>query len=165
MAAFKSGYAAVTLLLTALAVSPALGQESSVVGERCDRAWLASDWSTVTTDCSSVAEEDDTTAAWHAQEFVAAATPASVDSQQLTDLVGPNYLVAGEAWTRVAVGYGHLNQEDSYGKARTNALSDLSQARHFGSSETARKAAAIADLISSESFLTDAPNSPLLAHR
>jgi hypothetical protein len=164
MAAFKSGCVAVTLLLTALAAGPASAQESSVVGERCDRAWLASDWSTVATDCSSVAEEDDTTAAWHAQEFVAAATPASVNSQQLTDLVGPNYLVAGEAWTRVAVGYGHLNQEDSYGKARTNALSDLSQARHFGSSETARKAAAIADLISSESFLIDAPNSPLLAH-
>ena len=84
--------------------------------------------------------------------------------QQLTDVVGPDYLVAGEAWTRVAVGYGHLNKEDSYGNARTNALSDLSQARHFGSSETARTAAAITDLISSENFLIDAPSSPLLTH-
>ncbi len=162
MAAFTTGCVAVTLLLIALGVGPALAQDSAAAGERCDRAWLASDWSTVAADCSSVAAEDDTTAAWHAQEFVAA-TPASVNSQQLTDLVGPNYLVAGEAWTRVAVGYGHLNQEDSYGKARTNALSDLSQARHFGLPETARKAAAITDLISSETFLIDAPSSPLLA--
>jgi len=165
VAAFKSGCPAATLLLIALAISPVLAQGSASAAERCDQAWLASDWSTVAADCSSVAAEDDTTAAWHAQEFVAGATPASVNAQQLTDLVGPNYLVAGEAWTRVAVGYGHLNQEDSYEKARTNALSDLSQARHFGSSETARKAAAIADLISSESFLMDAPTSPLLAHR
>ena len=117
-----------------------------MVAERCDRGWLASDWPTVAKDCSSVAVEDDTTAAWHAQEFVAAATPGSINSQQLTDLVGPDYLVAGAAWTRVAV-YGHLNKEDFYGNARTNALSDLSQARHFGSSETARTAAAITDLI------------------
>ncbi|HEX3456356.1 MAG TPA: hypothetical protein VHR97_00230 [Candidatus Baltobacteraceae bacterium] len=164
MAAFKGGCIAVTLLLTALAISPALAQESSAVAERCDRAWLASDWSTVAADCSKVGTEDDTIAAWHAQEFVAGATPSATNAQQLTDVVGPNYLVAGEAWTRVAVSYGRLNQQDSYGKARTNALSDLSQARHFGSSETAQKAAAITDLISSESFLTDAPNSPLLAH-
>jgi len=164
MAAFKGGWVAATLLLTALAVGPAFAQESSPVGERCDRAWLAADWPTVAKDCSSVAVEDDTTAAWQAQEFVAAATPGSINSQQLTDVVGPDYLIAGEAWTRVAVGYGHLNKEDFYGNARTNALSDLSQARHFGSTETARTAAAITDLISSESFLIDAPGSPLLTH-
>jgi hypothetical protein len=164
MAAFTGGWIAATLLLTALAISPALAQDSSAAAQRCDSAWLASDWSTVAADCSRVSSEDDTIAAWHAQEFVAAANPGATNSQQLTDVVGPNYLVAGEAWTRVAVSYGHLNQQDSYGKARTNALSDLAQARHFGSPETAQKAAAITDLISSETFLTDAPNSPLLAN-
>ena len=162
MAPFGVRLVAATLLVTLLLFGKAAAQEVSPAKTACQQAWLAPDWETVAKECANIAAEDDTTAAWHVQEFGAAGTTSLLNSQQLTNVVGPDYLAAGEVWTRVAVADGHLNREEAYRSARANALSDLSEARHFGSPETVRTATAIADLIASENFLTDAPSSPLL---
>lgn len=156
-AIFAAFCAGITLWIPGVVVA----QEPPGVSESCERGWLASDWPTVAVDCSTVAADHESLAQRMKADAVNGPPELAIQASQL---MGPSYLFAGEAWARTAVAYAKLKKHDLYQDSREKALFDFKRAKNIGAPDIAQRAVALSNLVSSNTFVADAPDSPLLAH-
>lgn len=156
----KSAILAATVLL-ALAPLRAFAQDTDPTAN-CERAWLASDWPTVAIYCTSVADNRERSAKTYLADIaVDPGAPVAIDAE---GLVGPEYLVAGEARARASVAYSHLKRGESAHNALDGALTDLREATSYSVlGETRDRAIALLDFVGSGTFVADAPESVLMA--
>ncbi len=159
---------AFALFLCSAGFSVAEAQSSEAISS-CNRAWLASDWATVASDCTDFADSAEAKYVEYkaqAESFPAGAPPDLATGS--LQIARANMLFAGEARARTAVAYAKLKRMTAYAeqleKSRTDISTAYAAATEAGDQQITTRAQTLQQLLASPQFLTQAPGADVLAH-